>query len=76
VVVIGQEPVDLALEEPDVIATGVQTLGSEWCTNLDCPSNRRPRGLHRVGVNRYVCDACGAVLTGPMSEIAAHRRAH
>lgn len=75
VVLVGQEPIDPAFEDPDVVATGVRTMGSEWCTNLDCPSNYRPRGLHRVGVSRYICEVCGEVLTGPISAILAHRRA-
>ena len=75
-VIAGQEPIDPAFEDPDVVATGVTMVGSEWCTNLDCPSNHRPRGLHRVGVNRYICDVCNEVLAGRMSAILAHRRTH
>jgi hypothetical protein len=75
-VVEGREPIDLANEDPDVVATGATTVGSEWCTNLDCPSNNRPRGLRRVGVNRYTCKVCSEVLTGRMSVILDHRRTH
>jgi hypothetical protein len=46
-----------------------------WCPNLDCASNQL-KGLHRVGVNRYVCTVCGKDLSGPMSQIFGHRRTH
>jgi len=74
--VAGLEPIDPALEDPDVVATGVTMVGSEWCTNLDCPSNHAVRGLKRVGVSRYICKVCGEELTGPTSAIFAHRRTH
>lgn len=86
VVVAGLEPIDPTLSDRYEVATGVTVVGSdhvdilvqqvEWCTNLDCPSNHLPPGLHRVGVNRYVCNVCGDVLTGPIGTILAHRRTH
>lgn len=75
-VVEGREPIDPAHEDPDVVAIGATTVGSEWCANLDCPSNHRPRGLHRVGVNQYVGKVCSEVLTGRMSAILDHRETH
>ena len=74
-VIAGREPIDEAREDSEVVATGVTTMGSEWCTNLDCSSNDLG-GLHRIGVNRYLCDACGNVLAGPTSSVFAHRRTH
>ena len=75
-VVVGLEPIDPALEDPEVVASGVTTVGSEWCTNLDCPSNHALRGLHRVGVNIYVCKVCREELRGPITVIVGHRAAH
>lgn len=75
-VVVGLEPIDPALEDPEVVASGVTTVGSEWCTNLDCPSNHALRGLHRVGVNIYVCKVCREELRGPITFIVGHRAAH
>lgn len=49
---------------------------SEWCTNLDCPSNYVIDGLHRVGVNHYLCLECAEMLRTPMSEVFAHLRSH
>lgn len=74
-VVAGLEPIDPGLEDPEVVTTGVTMVGSEWCTNLDCPSNQLS-GLKRVGVSRYICKVCGEELTGPTSAIFAHRRTH
>lgn len=62
--------------EPELDALGVIEVGSEWCTNLDCPSNHVQRGLKRVGVNEYVCTNCGETLRTPMSAVFAHRRKH
>jgi hypothetical protein len=75
-VVAGLEPIDPAHEDPDVVAWGISSVGSEWCTNLDCPSNHAIRGLHRVGVSSYVCKVCGEELSGPVSTVFAHRRSH
>lgn len=49
---------------------------SEWCTNLECSSNHVLRGLHRLGVNEYLCLECNEVLRTPMSQVFAHLRAH
>lgn len=75
-VVVGLEPIDPAMEDPDVVASGVTSVGSEWCTNLDCPSNHVLQGLHRVGVSDYVCKVCGEQLVAPISAVFAHRRSH
>lgn len=75
VVVAGLEPIT-GTGDPDVIATGVFVVGSEWCTILDCPSNHAVAGLRRVGVNGYTCEVCGKALRTPMSEVFAHRRTH
>ena len=74
-VVAGQEPVT-AEDEPELVAKGIFTVGSEWCTNLECPSNYGLRGLHRVGVNDYLCLDCSMALSTPISVVVAHRRAH
>jgi hypothetical protein len=71
VVVSGLEPVEPARWADE----GGPAVGSEWCTNLDCRSNRQ-RDLHRVGVNEYVCQVCGEVLRTPVSAVFAHRQAH
>ncbi len=55
---------------------GETEMGSEWCPNLECPSNHVLKGLTRVGVNHYVCTVCAASLTGPMSSVFSHRRTH
>lgn len=55
---------------------GETEVGVDWCPNLGCPSNHVLRDLARVGVNRYVCTVCGAVLTGPMSQVFDHRQTH
>ena len=76
-VVEGLEPVDPADEVGDVVVVhGLAMVGSDWCTNLDCPSNHAVRGLHRVGVNQYACKTCSESLTGPVMSILAHLRAH
>jgi hypothetical protein len=74
-VVVGQEPVT-ADAEPELTAAGVWTVGSDWCANLDCPSNHVLSGLVRVGVNDYVCEACGESLRTPVDGVFAHRRSH
>lgn len=76
-VLAGLEPAD-PLDQESVVATvgGVPMVGSEWCTNLDCPSNTCIPGLRRIGINRWICTTCQGVLTGPMSEIFAHLRTH
>lgn len=75
VVVAGLEPITAA-DDPELTATGVTVVGSEWCTNLDCASNHAVSGLGRVGVNDYTCKACGEALRTPMSDVFAHRRTH
>ncbi len=74
-VVAGLVPITAA-DDPELAATGVSVVGSEWCTNLDCPSNHAVRGLWRLGVNDYTCNVCGEALRTPMSEVFAHRRTH
>ena len=71
--VAGPVPTDLAAEDPDVLASG-ETVYSDWCPNLDCLSNHVIPGLTRVGVRRYICSVCSMELTGPTSQIFAHRR--
>lgn len=63
-------------DDPELDAEGSTTAWSEWCTNLDCPSNHVLRGLTRVGVNDYICAVCGEALRTPMSAVLAHRAAH
>lgn len=75
-VVAGLEPIDPAVEDPEVVASGATSVGSEWCTNLGCPSNHVLRGLHRVGVNIYVCKVCREELRGRISVVLAHRGSH
>lgn len=70
------EPIDPVLEDPEVVASGVTAVGSEWCTNLGCPSNHALPGLQRVGVNHYLCNVCHEDLRGPISAVLAHRRMH
>lgn len=55
---------------------GETEIGVDWCPNLACPSNHVLQGLARVGVNCYVCTVCARELTGPMSQLFAHRRTH
>lgn len=75
VVVVGVERIAMG-DEPELDVTEVTEVGSEWCTNLDCPSNHVQRGLTRVGVNDYICTVCDESLRTPMSEVFAHRRTH
>jgi hypothetical protein len=63
-------------DDPELEAEGLTAAGSEWCTNLDCPSNHVLRGLTRVGVNDYICTVCGEALRAPMSAVRAHRAMH
>lgn len=49
---------------------------ADWCLNLDCQSNHVISGLTRVGVRRYICSVCRHELTGPTSQVLAHRRTH
>ena len=74
-VVAGLEPI-ADTDDPELTATGVSLVGSEWCTNLDCPSNHAVTSLWRVGVNDYTCKVCGEALHTPMREVFAHRRTH
>jgi hypothetical protein len=75
VVVVGQEPITAA-SEPELAAAGVWVTGSEWCSNLDCPSNHVLPGLTRVGVNDYICEVCNEALRTPIGLVFAHRRTH
>lgn len=75
VVVSGHEPTTAA-DKPELAAAGETVVGSEWCTNLGCPSNHVLRGLTRVGVNDYLCEECGEALRTPISLVFAHRRTH
>ena len=75
VVVSGLEPV-APDEDPELAAEGLSVVESDWCTNLDCPSNHILRGLTRVGVNDYICTVCGEALRTPMSAVRAHRATH
>lgn len=70
-------PIDLAGEDSDVVASG-ETVYSDWCPNLDCLSNHVIPGLTRIGVRRYryICSVCSLELTGPISQVFAHRRTH
>lgn len=76
-VITGLEPCEYGDDEPSV--AGVETTRSEWsewCTNLKCLSNNVIDGLHRVGVNDYLCLECNETLWTPMSEVFAQVRAH
>ena len=75
-VVVGTEPIDPVVEDPEVVASGATSVTSEWCTNLECPSNHALRGLHRVGVSAYLCEVCGEELRGPISDVLGHRGTH
>ncbi|GHJ60469.1 hypothetical protein NOK12_29870 [Nocardioides sp. OK12] len=77
-VVSGLEPVGPERYDSDGLPTdeGGCFDRVEWCTNLDCPSNRCLEGLHRVGVNDYVCLECGETLRTPTAGVFAHRRRH
>lgn len=72
---VGPEP-NSPQDDLEAWEAGEAEIRVEWCPNLDCPSNHVLPGLTRVGVNGYVCAVCGKVLTGPMSQIFAHRRTH
>ena len=71
-VVAGLEP--FAVDDLELTPTEVPEAASEWCTNLDCPSNHAVRGLWRVGVNDYRCKVCGDLLRTPMSAVLAPRK--
>ncbi|WP_191280870.1 hypothetical protein [Nocardioides flavus (ex Wang et al. 2016)] len=75
VVIAGLEPVT-AVDDPELTAAGHFEVGSQWCTNMDCPSNHVVPGVTRVGVNDYTCQVCGEALRTPMSNVYAHRREH
>ena len=74
-VVSGLEPITAA-DDPELTATGLTEFGSDWCTDLDCPSNHVQPGLRRTGVNDYICTLCGQALRTPMSAVRAHLRSH
>ena len=75
-VVSGLEPFAPG-DDPEIETEGLTAAWSEWCTNLDCPTNHVLRGLTRVGVNDYICTIFrGEVLRTPMSAIRAHRATH
>jgi hypothetical protein len=74
-VVSGLEPFDYDEDHPDRAQTDSRYERSDWCTNLDCPSNQL-RGLRRTGVNDYQCLECDAVVRTPFTDVAAHRRGH
>lgn len=74
-VVSGLEPL-AGDDDPELDAEGLPAVRSEWCTNLDCPSNHVLKGLTRVGVNDYICMVCGEALRTPMSAVRAHRATH
>lgn len=74
-VVSGIEPISPE-DEPELVAAGETSVGSEWCTNLECPSNHVLPGLWRLGVNTYRCTDCGQDLTTPIGAVFAHRRTH
>ena len=74
-VVSGLEPFAPG-DDPELEAECLTAARSEWCTNLDCPSNHVLRGLTRVGVNDYICTVCGEALRTPMSAVRAHRATH
>ena len=74
-VVAGLEPI-AAADDPELAATGLTEVGSDWCTNPDCPSNHVVPGLHRTGVNDYTCTTCGRALNTPMGDVLDHRREH
>jgi hypothetical protein len=74
-VVSGLEPFAPS-EDPTSEAEGLTAARSEWCTNLDCPSNHVLGGLTRVGVNDYICTVCNEALRIPMSAVRAHRATH
>jgi hypothetical protein len=74
-VVSGLEPFAPS-DDPTLEAEGLTAARSEWCTNLDCPSNHVLRGLTRVGVNDYICTVCGEALRTPISAVRAHGATH
>lgn len=71
----GSEP-NSPRDDYDAWQAGETTIRVDWCPNLDCPSNHALPGLTRVNLNHYICTACGADLSGPMSQIFDHRRTH
>jgi hypothetical protein len=71
--VVGPLPTEVALEGPHVAASGEPEY-ADWCPNLGCLSNHVLPGLARIGVRRYVCTVCQLELSGPTSQIFAHRR--
>ncbi len=73
--ITGPEPVGPE-SDLDGLLPGQSEQLVDFCTNLACPSNSVLRGLTRVGVNRYICTACGAERDGPISSVFAHRRIH
>lgn len=75
-VVSGLEPFDYDEDHPDRVQTDSRYERSDWCINLDCPSNRCGVGRIRVGVNHYVCVECGDMLHTPFSLVLAHIRNH
>ena len=75
VVIVGLEP-HTADSDSELAATGATTIGSDWCTNVACPSNHAVPGVWRTGVNDYSCKVCGMKLTTPMRDVLAHRRTH
>ena len=74
-VISGLEPVAPG-DDPELEAEGLTAAESDWCTNLDCPSNYALKSLTRVGVNDYICRVCGEALRTPMSAVRAHTATH
>ena len=65
------------------VITGVEGTGhdrvvheSDWCTNLDCPSNYARKPFHRLGVGSLKCRICHDIIVGPIREAQAHAMGH
>jgi len=67
--VVGEEHVEDADDSTATVAV-------DWCPNLRCPSNGRPRGFQRISPQQYRCATCDEVVTAFIDRVIAHRNSH
>lgn len=60
----------------ELLHGSAESVGVDWCPNLQCPSNAALRGFLRVGVRSYRCLVCDAVIEAYIDDVVTHRREH
>lgn len=71
---VGREPISEA-SEPELWANGERSVSSDWCPNLDCPSNNLLRDFRRVGVAMWQCKTCDDQLLGSLADVRSQHTA-